>query len=145
MAKKHSASKTDAPPDPIFFVDRSLGGRKVVDALRAAGARVEGHADHFAKDAPDEEWLVRAGTEGWVVLTKDTLRARPIEMKVLAATGVRTIILARGHLRGEEMAAILVAHLQGMIRLCGREPGPFVARIGGTGLKLVKRSNDLLE
>jgi hypothetical protein len=57
MSRKRSASKTDAQPEIVFFVDRSLGAHKVVDALRAAGAKVEAHADHFSDDAPDEEWL----------------------------------------------------------------------------------------
>lgn len=89
MSKKLSVSKTEQPPEVVFFVDRSLGARKVVDALRAAGARVESHAEHFDADAPDEDWLMQAGRNGWVVLTKDALQERPIELQALAAARVR--------------------------------------------------------
>ena len=41
-----------------FFVDRSLGGRRIVEALRQSGAS--------PIDATDEEWLEeRAGDGGW--------------------------------------------------------------------------------
>jgi hypothetical protein len=36
---------------PVFFVDRSLGKHVVPGALRAAGARVEVHDDHFPQNA----------------------------------------------------------------------------------------------
>ena len=53
----------------VFFVDRSLGKHIVAQALRAAGARVEVHDDHFPQDATDVEWLTCAGT-------RDTSRDR---------------------------------------------------------------------
>jgi hypothetical protein len=142
MSRKRSASKTDAQPDLVFFVDRSLGSRKVVDALRAAGARVETHAAHFAQDAPDEEWLRFAGARNWVVLSKDSLRERPIEMEALASVNLRTFILLRRHLSGNEMAEMFVAHLDAMVRMCQREPAPFLATIGGGGLRIIKRARD---
>jgi hypothetical protein len=36
-----------SPPEPVFFVDRSLGSVDVPAGLRAAGATVEVHDDHF--------------------------------------------------------------------------------------------------
>lgn len=115
----------------------------MVDALRKAGARVEAHGDHFADDAPDEEWLILAGTKEWVVLTKDSLRKRPIEMRALSAARLRAIILTRRNLSGDEMAAMFVAYLGAMIRMCQREPPPFVAALGGSGLRISKRARDL--
>jgi len=51
-------------PEPwTFFVDRSLGGRVVADALRVAGEAVEVHDDHFARDAPDQLWLAEVGAK----------------------------------------------------------------------------------
>jgi hypothetical protein len=54
-----------------FFLDRSLGKEIVAQALRAAGADVEIHDDHFPPDAKDEDWLTEVGSLGWIVLTKD--------------------------------------------------------------------------
>jgi hypothetical protein len=38
-------------PDPVFFLDRSLGKNRVATALRQAGATVHIHDDHFPPDA----------------------------------------------------------------------------------------------
>ena len=46
--------------EPVFFIDRSLGRRHVAQALRAAGAVVEIHDDHFPQDAP-----TRSGSLRW--------------------------------------------------------------------------------
>lgn len=58
--------RSDAPADPIYFVDRSLGGKFVATALRAAGAEVVVHDDVFPQNATDVEWLAEAGlVAGW--------------------------------------------------------------------------------
>jgi hypothetical protein len=80
MASRGSTSKkpsgANSPsklPDPIvFFLDRSLGKKRVAIALRNAGAIVHLHDDYFSPDARDEEWLSVVGEHGWVVLTKDS-------------------------------------------------------------------------
>lgn len=55
----------------VFFIDRCLGKKKVAEALRNAGAKVEIHDDHFTQDISDVEWLGVVGERNWVVLTKD--------------------------------------------------------------------------
>jgi hypothetical protein len=54
-----------------FYIDRCLGNKLIVETLRSAGVTVEIHDDHFAKDAPDLDWIPEIGKRGWVVLTKD--------------------------------------------------------------------------
>ncbi len=80
------------PPDePTFLIDRSLGSRDVPEALRAAGALVEVHDDHFAQDAEDAVWLPAVGAQGWIVLTKDIrIRRHPLELSALMSTS-RTV------------------------------------------------------
>jgi hypothetical protein len=41
------------PQLTIFFIDRCLGSKKIVAALREAGVTVEIHDDHFLPDAAD--------------------------------------------------------------------------------------------
>ena len=38
-----------------FFLDHQIGRYQVAMALRAAGAKVEVHLDHFSGDAPDSD------------------------------------------------------------------------------------------
>lgn len=85
-------------PEPyVFFVDRSLGGRVVAGALRAAGVDVRAHDDVFAQDTDDEVWLADVGDRGWIVLTKDVLiRRDSLQRQVLLAANVAAFVFARG-------------------------------------------------
>jgi hypothetical protein len=88
----------------------------------------------FAQDTPDEEWLTRAGQEGWIVLTKDKLiRKRPIEREALVAAHVRAFVFTGGNMSGVEMAESIVAAIPRMLRVIAATPAPFVARITGSG------------
>lgn len=80
-----AANSTSKPPEPlVFFVDESLDSLTVVEALRAAGAIVERLTDRFSKGTADETWLAHAGSQGWVVLTRDKrIRYRQLERLAL--------------------------------------------------------------
>jgi predicted nuclease of predicted toxin-antitoxin system len=95
-------------PEPyILFVDRSLGGRVVADALRGAGEDVRAHDDLFAQDTDDEVWLAEMGKRGWVVLTKDALiRRDSLQRRALLSANVAAFVLARGDVSGAVMAAL---------------------------------------
>jgi len=100
---------------PEVFVDRSLGRRKVPDALRAAGLDVTviAHDDVFAQDTDDEVWLREAGRRGWIVLTKDEgIRRKPGEQRIIVDAGVRCFCLhPTTGMRAEDMATILTSAL----------------------------------
>lgn len=65
---------------PVFFTDRDLG-KRFPEILSAAGLQVERHADHFAPDASDEEWLALVGSRGWVAVSHDRrIRYKPYEL-----------------------------------------------------------------
>ncbi|HEX7154395.1 MAG TPA: hypothetical protein VF618_23115 [Thermoanaerobaculia bacterium] len=129
-SKKPSGTK---PPEPTFFVDRSLG-RKLAAALVAAGVAAITHDSVFAQDTPDEEWLTRAGHEGWIVLTKDKLiRKRPIEREALVAAHVRAFVFTGGNMSGIEMAESIAAAIPRMLKVIAATEPPFIARITGSG------------
>lgn len=106
-------SSPSRPPESyVYFIDRSLGKHVVAIALRAAGAAVEIHDDHFPPDAADEEWIAEVGGRKWIVLTKDNrLRYHPREKQALLRHGVRAFILTARDLRGEEMGRAFTAAL----------------------------------
>lgn len=88
----------------------------------------------FAQDTPDEEWLTRAGKEGWIVLTKDKLiRKRPIEREALVAAHARAFVFTGGNMSGIEMAESIVAAIPRMLRVIAATEPPFIARITGSG------------
>jgi predicted nuclease of predicted toxin-antitoxin system len=122
---------------PTFYVDRCVG-KAVVRALRDAGARVEAHDDHFAQDAPDEEWIPDVATRDWVILTKDkNIRRRAGEREALVTAKARIITLTSGNMTGATMSDIFVAHIADMEHLAATQPAPFVAVLGPDGMQIV--------
>lgn len=109
-----------------FFVDRSLGGRRIVEALRQSGAS--------PIDATDEEWLEEAGRRRWLVLTKDSrIARRTLELLAIARAEARVFVLGAGNMTSAEMSAILARASGSMQRLATSEPGPFIARVQRSG------------
>lgn len=108
-------------------------------ALRAAGATVETHDDHFADTTLDVEWLAHAGQHGWIVLTKDeAIRRRPLELAALMSAGVAAFILTARGLTGAAMASLLVDALPRIERIVGTRARPLVATISATGDVVIK-------
>lgn len=131
-SKKPSDTK---PRDAFtFFVDRSMG-RKLAEALRAAGFLAVTHDSIFSDHAtPDPVWLERAGREGWLVLTKDKLiRKRPLERQALIEARVRAFVFSGGNMSGIEMAETIVGCAAKLLRVAAKTKPPFVARISGSG------------
>ena len=115
-------------------MERSLGKKKVADALRRAGVAVQVHEDHFSTDARDEEWLNEVGRRGWIVLTKDRhIRYRKPEINALLKAAVAAFVLTGGNLTGDEMAAIFVRALPRISRLVLAQRPPFIAKITKAG------------
>lgn len=119
----------------VFFIDRSLGGRLVAQALRDAGAMVEVHDDHFPQNTQDVGWLKEVGRRGWVVLSKDErIRRNPLEREALENAGVRAFFLTKQGLTGPEMAALFVQALKGMRNRAVSQPAPFIYTLSSSGL-----------
>jgi hypothetical protein len=134
-SKKRSGLSNSKPPEPlVFFIDHSLGNKKVADALRQAGVTVEVHIDHFPSGAEDPEWLSEIGKRGWIALTKDDrIRYRSIERDTLIRARVAMFTLASGNLRGEEMAQAFIAALPRIRRFLAKNRPPFIAKITRSG------------
>ena len=103
-----------AQPDPVFFIDRNLGSKKLPDALRAAGWIIEIHEKHFPDNANDAEeddtrWITFAGQKQWIILTADKgILFNPLERDALNTCGTLAFMLAKKNLTGEQMAAVFV-------------------------------------
>jgi hypothetical protein len=127
-------SRTIEPEQPTFFIDRCLGRGEVPSALRAAGALVETHDDHFAIDCEDEAWLAVVGARGWLVLTKDKyIRRRPRERRALEVARVAAFVLTAGRVNGAEMAAAFVAARARMARIAATHARPLIATVTRAG------------
>lgn len=87
-----------SPSRPEFFLDRSLGGRALGQALRAAEWDVHTHREIYGErdeEIPDVEWLERCGREGWIVLTMDRrIRYRRTEIAAIRRFRVKAFALS---------------------------------------------------
>ena len=130
-----------------LFVDRAISQKAVPERLRAAGAIVELHVDHFSPEAPDTEWLPVVSQRSWVVLTKDSRIGRnPMEVLSIAQSNARVFILTSGNLNLQDMSGLLVDSLEKIVRLTQGNQAPFIAKIyKDRRIKLWKTRNQLLK
>jgi len=121
-----------------FFVDRSLG-KSIVEGLRAAGlsarSMAEVYGERRAQALPDEVWLRDAGTNNWIVLTKDdAIRRRPAERDALTEASVRVFCLTNRSMRGAEQTERFISNRHRILRQ-SRRPGPYIYGVYEKGLK----------
>jgi predicted nuclease of predicted toxin-antitoxin system len=136
------------PREPfVYFVDRSLGRRVVVEALQAAGETAHAHDDHFDVNAPDTVWLAEVTRRGWVVLTKDkNIRRNEVERTVIVDARAACFMLGRGDVSGPTMGGVFVEALPRIRRVLRRYEAPLGASVNLLGqLRLLMAGGRLLE
>lgn len=131
----------------VFFVDRCLGSKRIVEALRNSGMTIEIHDDHFHKDAQDVDWLPEIGKRGWVVLTKDAkIGKRTSEKIAVASAKVKMFVLASQNLSGEQMIEAFIQAIVPLQEFVRKYPAPFIGKIYRDGhIEMWKDSQMLLE
>ncbi len=82
---------------------------------------------------PDDVWITRADTEGWVALTKDYEIIRD-HTETLRRTSLRVFSLNNANLTGPEMAGRFDAHLNRIVQRA-RKPGPYIYAVASQGLE----------
>ena len=131
-AKQRSAGRLAAL---TFFLDHQIGRIVVAGKLRAAGATVEAHLDHFNGDAPDTEWIPEVARRDWVLITKDQhIRRNPLERATYQAAGLRGFVATGKDMTGEELGELLTRCLEGMVRRAHNRPGPLLFAISRNGV-----------
>ena len=118
-----------------FFLDYQIGRYVVADALRAAGATVEVHIDHFLQDAPDVAWIPEVAKRGWILITKDEhIRRNPLERAAYEEAGLRGFVVTGRDMTGLELGALLVRSLPAMVRRVAGRPGPSLFTLSRNGV-----------
>lgn len=112
----------------VFFTDRDLG-KQFPARLREAGLHVERHADHFAPDTPDTEWLASIGQRGWVAITHDErIRYKPNERDAVMRHGV-SMLLVVGNAPFPHLAEHFVHTLPRIETFLAAHQPPFIAKV----------------
>jgi hypothetical protein len=103
--------------------------------LRAEGATIELHDDHFPQTEKDSAWIPEVTRRGWVILTKDKNIRRPSgEREDVLNANAKVFTLTSGNMSGPDMAAVFVRHLAEIERIANSQSPPFVYVVGPDGL-----------
>ncbi len=120
---------------PEFFLDRSLGGHDVAEALRQAGWIIRTHGEVYGdrdQSVEDIEWLERCGREDWAALTMDRrIRYRPAEIAAVRRHRVKAFALTSGNLTATEQAERFLRNGR-RIEIACAQPGPFLYAVHAT-------------
>ena len=135
-----------------FFIDRSLGGVTVANAIRPLmhGEResLVVHDGQFPQDTDDQTWLEHVGRAEWVCFSKDErIGTNILELAAIVKYRVRIFLLARQDLRGEVMGAAFATALPQIRKIVAKYSPPFLGTVHTDGsvskllteTKLVKR------
>ena len=110
-----------------FFLDHQIGRYQVAEALRAAGAKVEVHLDHFPGNTPDIDWIPEVARRAWVLITKDqNIRRNPLERAAYESAKLRGFVATGKDMNAKELGDLLVRCLPGMVRRAAGRKGPLL-------------------
>jgi hypothetical protein len=137
--KRSDSSSLQRPHEPlVFFLDRCLESKAIVETLVGAGLELRLHGTLFKPDAPDVEWLPQIAENKWVLFTKDQrIRSRPIERQALLIPNARSFILTAGEMTGQEIATTFIRYINRIQRIAKNEKVPFVAAVTRSGVKVL--------
>ena len=112
----------------VFFTDRDLG-LKFPEILAAGGLTVERHADHFAPDCPDSEWLAAVSAKGWVAVTHDgRIRYKPNELAAVIEHKAALLVVI-GTAPYPDLAKAFVATAPRIVEFIDNHERPFIAKV----------------
>ena len=112
----------------VFFTDRDLG-KQFPRILAEAGIEVERHADLFAPDGSDEQWLEHCGTHDRVAVTHNSrIRYVPNELAAVKRFGVRLLVVV-GQSPTAELARNFVNTLHRIEAMLDEHKAPFILKV----------------
>lgn len=129
-----SGASSASRPSSTYFLDRQIGRYTVAAAMRAAGAAVEIHDDHFGPLTDDLVWIPQVAARNWVLITLDqNIRRNPLQRAAYKAAALKGFILTGHGMNGVEIARLLVACLPRMTRRVASAKGPLLYTISRFG------------
>lgn len=115
--------------DIVFFLDRSMGRNVVANALRAAGAIVEVHDDHFEEDTPDVEWIASVSKRRRVAILRDEAVLKVAgEFDCIVRNHARLVMPDVRKGNAAAWSHTLVECLPKIVRYVAKHDGPYFIR-----------------
>jgi hypothetical protein len=116
----------------VYFTDRALG-KQFPAILREAGISVERHADHFADNAADEEWLAAVARKGWIALTHDQRIRYKVNQRDAVMKNRLALLVVMGKAPFADLARSFVATIARIERFLERNEPPLIAKVYRAG------------
>lgn len=119
-----------------FFFDRNIG-TKLPQALKQLSPPFEvrwHQKEGYNHDMPDDEWLEKVGSLGWVVISQDwKFHLRENELLAIKAHRVKCVYLpGSGSTRWETYCRFVSSHKR-ITEACGIEKAPFILDLKKNG------------
>ena len=93
----------------------------------------------FDDTAPDDEWLAKVGTKGWVVITQDRkLHKKELEIAAIKAHSARCFYLHGGSDPVWSAFCSLVTAFPRIVKIASEVPAPFIYQVKGRRVWPVK-------
>jgi hypothetical protein len=133
-------SEPSDPPEPPalkLFLDRSVQGRRFIEAIRLLVEDVETINDRYgvkpAEQILDQQWIAEASVDGRILIGADLrIRRNLLERQAVCRHAARYVVFGNNNMPPKVMIELFTRHLP-KIRLLTTEPGPWVRRIAQGG------------
>jgi hypothetical protein len=121
-----TSNTSKQPEEPIYFVDRNLGRKRLPNLLKKVGMKIEVLHSYFPAETPDDEWIPQVVAKGWVILTGDkAIETDPINLKAVEDSAAKVFITADTNSKAEEWAAALIVGRRKLARVAEYNNGAF--------------------
>jgi hypothetical protein len=127
------------------FLDRSIGTKKIADALRVIGVDVQTIQDRYgdkSNTVKDVRWIADATRDRRLLIGADQrIRYNPLERQALCVHAARCFTFPRGNLTAVQMINRISLHLPSIAQLA-EEPGPYVYHLTSDAVVMMKLDCD---
>lgn len=123
-----------------FFIDDALGAHALSRKMREMGYDVrvlleevgKGPEPIESRNEDDEVWIPKIARKGWIILTSDKARFRPLQGQVFLSAKAAAFILTANKLNGEKLAEVVVKALPKIEKMCLKGTRPILGKITGS-------------
>jgi len=109
-----------------FVFDECISYR-IPNALKVLGKDAAPYSDHWAKGAPDTQWIPAASRAEWCIVTSDCLK-RPHERAALREERGRVIVLATQNLSFWDQVKLVIKRWEDIEKVVRKKKPPYILR-----------------
>lgn len=130
MKPYESADITSKPPEPTFFLDRTIDNPIVLNGLRGIGCSVIPHHELFRHDEDDSVWIEEVSKKGYIIITNDKkIRSRALEIKSVIIHKARMLCLTNGNMSSSTQLEVLKSGMDLIKKHIQKAEPPYIVKV----------------